>query len=381
MTVVPATTSAGPTAAARMSWVDRLKIVVVTGVIVVHAATAYVVDISWYYEERTTSELTPYLLGFPVLTAGIFGLGPLFLVGGWLASASLARRGPRAFARARLLRLGLPALVYLAVIDPFTDWLGDRAEGDGGAFLDYLLDPFGDRDLGPVWFVAALLLFSLGYAGWRGAVPHRPNGAGRITVRPLAWCVLGIVVGDMVVWHWWGFFDSTLWNLNWAHWPQAAGLFTLGVVAGERGWIPSLPARFARACGRVAVAGLGVLMGLAGVSLATDTFESLGGTLSAGSLLFACLDGVTAVTLSIWVVAWFVRRWDGKPSPLLARAGRGAYGAYLLHPPVLVAISAAARPLAAPPELKFLLVGAVGVPACYLVGYLVSRAPWVNRVV
>lgn len=159
--------SSPTTWAARVPWIDRLKVVVVAGVIVVHAATAYLLDVPWYYEGRTTSELTGYVAGFPFLTGSIFGLGPLFLVGGWLATSSLERRGPPGFMRSRLVRLGIPALVYLAVLDPVTDWLGDRAEGRAQPLLTYLADPLGTRDLGPVWFIVALLLFSLTYAGWR----------------------------------------------------------------------------------------------------------------------------------------------------------------------------------------------------------------------
>jgi hypothetical protein len=53
-----------PTVAARLVWVDNLKITVIAGVIVVHAATAYLLDaFDWYYDtERTTSQLWEPLL-------------------------------------------------------------------------------------------------------------------------------------------------------------------------------------------------------------------------------------------------------------------------------------------------------------------------------
>lgn len=202
-----------------------------------------------------------------------------------------------------------------------------------------------------------------------------------VRAKPLVGFAAAIAAADLVVWHWWGFFDRTVWNLNWAHWPQAAGLFALGVVAGERGWLVALPRGFSRACGRITLAALAALYGLAGVSLDAGTFESLGSSLTPGTVLFALLDGVTAVALAMWVVAWFERRWDAMPSPLMARVARGAYAAYLLHPPALVVLSAVARPLTVVPEVKFVLVAAAGVPACYAVGYLVSRIPGVRRVV
>jgi hypothetical protein len=80
--------------ATRLPWVDNLKIAVIAGVVVVHAAMAYLIDADWYYMERTTSELWLGLVGLPGLLGGVFALGPLFLLGGVFAAASLARRAP-----------------------------------------------------------------------------------------------------------------------------------------------------------------------------------------------------------------------------------------------------------------------------------------------
>jgi hypothetical protein len=38
-------------------WVDNLKITLITGA-VVHAATAYIVDIDWYYDTEGTTSRT-----------------------------------------------------------------------------------------------------------------------------------------------------------------------------------------------------------------------------------------------------------------------------------------------------------------------------------
>ncbi len=164
-------------AAERAGWMDTLRVAVIAGVIVLHAATAYLLDIDWYYQERTTSALTPGLLAFPALLAGLFGLGPLFLLGGLLSAASLARKGPRGFALGRLVRLGGPLLVFVVLVDPLTDYLGALAEGDHPRLWPYLVDQTGTRDSGPLWFVALLLVVSLAYAAWRRLHPVRVGGA------------------------------------------------------------------------------------------------------------------------------------------------------------------------------------------------------------
>src|SRR6266545_6278410 len=127
----------GAPAAARLAWVDNLKIAVIAGVVVVHAAATYVLDVDWYYMERTTSGLWEVLLGLPMLGAP-FVLGPLFLLGGMFAAASLARKGPGRFVHGRLLRLGVPLVVFVAVLSPLTNYLGDLGEGRRPRVWPYL---------------------------------------------------------------------------------------------------------------------------------------------------------------------------------------------------------------------------------------------------
>lgn len=363
---------------ARLSWVDRLKVVTIAGVVVVHVATAYVVDIGWYYEERTTSQVTPVLLGVPAFLAGVFGLAPLFLVGGWMAAGSLARRGAGAFARARLLRLGVPTVLYFLLVDPFADYLGGRVQGEPRTLVDYLTDLGGDRDLGPVWFITVLLVLSLAYAAWRRAWPARPR-TGRLTARTIATAALVVAAADVVMWLRWSYFSDTLWNLNWQHWPQAAGVFAVGALARERGWLDTVPRRLGRGSGLVAVACLVVFTAFAAYGFATED-EALVRGLHPFALTFAVVDGLGALTLAVWAWWWFRERWSGPQGPVLAGASRGAYAAYLLHPVVLVALSGAVHPLPWAPEAKFVLVSAVGVPAVFAVGWLVTRVPGVSRV-
>jgi Acyltransferase family len=209
-------------------------------VVVVHAATAYVIDIAWYYDmERTTSHLWDKLLGLPVLLAGLFGLGPLFLLGGMFAAASLARKGPRGFVDGRLLRLGVPLLLFVAAIDPLTDYLSDLPEDQRAGLWASLAPGSKVRDFGPLWFVAALLSFSLVYAAWRWRRPATGSG---MVIRPRQLVIAAAVVaaGSFAVRLRWPRTGDTFLTLRWQEWPQGAMLFTLGCCgANAAGWVGS----------------------------------------------------------------------------------------------------------------------------------------------
>ena len=310
-----------PAVAARVGWMDTLRVTAIAGVIVMHAATAYLIDIDWYYQERTTSTLTPTLLAFPALLGGLFGLGPLFLLGGLLSAGSLARKGPGGFAGGRLLRLGLPLLAFYVPLDPLTDYLGALAEGQQPRLWPYLTDQTGTRDTGPMWFVALLLLLSLAYAALRRLRPAHAGVMAVVGRRYLVAAAAAIAVGSFMVRLVSPLGEETLANLRWEAWPQGMGLFTLGVLAGERGGWRALTGAGARlrAGGIAAVLGL---TALAAWALATDRLDAVAGGLAWPSAAFAILEGVGAVALSLWLVAWFRRRCD-RPGPLVRRAGRG----------------------------------------------------------
>lgn len=363
----------------RSAWLDNLRVTLIAGVIVAHAATAYIVEVDWYYDERTTNEVVRTLVTFPVFMAGIFGLGPLFLVAGTMSVGSVRRRGPAGFARSRLLRLGVPLLVFVLLIDPLADYLGSRPE-DGGTLGGYLLDRTGTRDLGPMWFVAALLLYSLVFAGWRALRPAPAPRTEAPAALELVAFAAAIALGAWLLWLRWTYVGDTPFNTNLGHWGQAVGLFVLGVFAGERGWLESIAPQRARRMGWFALAGMLALAALAGYALAGDAFESrMTGGLHWEAVAFAIIQGVVAVTFSLWILVWFRGRWD-HAGALAVKAGRGSYAAYLIHPLVLVSVSLLLSGAPLPPEVKFLIVAGLGVPATFAAGYALTRLPGLRRI-
>lgn len=374
----------------RKAWPDNLRLVLISGVIVAHVATAYVVDlVGWYYEQRTTSQLATTVLSFPILLGGMFGLGPLFVLAGWLSAHTLARRGTGSFVRSRLVRLGVPLVVFTLLIDAVADYLGKVHSLPRRSLADYLVDSTGTRDMGPLWFVAALLVFSLLYAAWRTLRPRRGTSDDDPTpaaathgppVRTLLVAGLVVAFGSFAVWQVWRHGSETPLNANWPHWPQAATMFTLGVLAGERGWLEALPWRRARRMGWIALAGVLAVAALAGVTIATADVDDMTGGPHWQAAALAVLDATVAVTWVWWMLALFRRRWNTQ-RPWAVRASRGSYAAFLIHPVVLVLLSLAVHDAPWPAELKFVVVAAVGVPATFLVGYGITRIPGIRRVV
>jgi peptidoglycan/LPS O-acetylase OafA/YrhL len=361
----------------REQWVDTLRVVLISGVIVVHAATAYVTDFAGYYydDERVTSSVVSIAIALPALMGGVFGLGPLFVVAGWFSVGSLSRRGPAGFAGSRLLRLGVPLVVFLLLVNPLADYLGNLWETDRRTFAGYL----AETEFSIMWFVVALLVCSLGYAALRTVRPiarPRPRPGTRSLV--VGGSVISLV--SLAVWQATTLLDTHLLNVRVSAWTQGAVLFALGVMAAEAGWDGRLSRRAEHRLGRVAAVGVGLTLVVVSWTGARDELDMALGGINWASVSFAILYGVVSIAFTLWCLAWLRRRWPTH-GPLLTRAGRGSYATYLLHPVVLVSVMLAFRAVPVGAQLKFVVVSVVAVPVCFAVGYAVTRIPGVGRIV
>jgi hypothetical protein len=361
-------------ALSRERWVDNVRVLVIAGVIVVHTATAYVLDLAaWYYDDELAAEGAWSVVLTPVAGFGaLFALGPLFFLAGWFSVRSLARRGPAGYARTRLVRLGIPLVVFVALVEPLTDYLGNVWDEPYG-LPHYVVT----TEVSVLWFAAALLAISLIYAVWERVRPRRRPPP------PLSWTVLAVAAGTIavssfLVWLVLPLNREMLLNLRIAQWPQGAVLFGLGVMAARAGWLAHPDRRFVHRLGVSTLLGTLALFTVLGLRFAAGADELTTGD-DWPTVLFALCYGPVAVGLTLWFVAFAQRRWRDH-GPLVGVASRASYGTYFSHPLTLTTLMIlfAAVPLG--PALKFPLVAALAVPTCFAAGYVLTRLPGASRV-
>ena len=363
----------GPREERRWAWMDNLRVAVIAGVVVTHVAITYVLDIDWYYEERTANPITEAIVAAVILPAALFALATLFLIAGLLSQRSLARKGPRAFVQDRLVRLGVPLAAFVVLIGPLTSIVGQRAErnpsaDDAGSFF---MDEMRRADTGPMWFVTALLVFSILYGAWRWA---RPASATVQPLQPRHLVVAGaaIVFGSFVVRLAWPFTADTPLSLNLWEWPQMATLFAFGALAGERGWLEPIPDWLRRTCARAGIVGVATLLVVvAAVAMARDDDVFLGGW-HLQAVAEPAAEAALAVAMSLWLLGWFSRRWTYN-GPLARALGRASFAAYILHAPVVVLLAVGFRSVGVAGEIKFVTVATLGFATSFAVGWLVTR--------
>jgi fucose 4-O-acetylase-like acetyltransferase len=111
-----------------------------------------------------------------VIPAALFAMGLFFLISGLVTPGSVSRKGPRTIARDRLIRLGVPLVVWTLVIWPGAIWAAHLAAGETHSFWWQLTHADPVLDTGPMWFVEVLLIYSFAYAAWRYWRRRRATG-------------------------------------------------------------------------------------------------------------------------------------------------------------------------------------------------------------
>ena len=371
---------------ARRAYLDRLRAGLVAAIIAVHGMLGYagVAEGAWPYQsvqETTLGPIAVGVLGLVAFTGTLFVMGLFFLVAGLLTPASLARRGTSGFVRARLMRLGVPLVVWVLLIWPLLMSAMHSAAGQDVSYRQALVFARPPLDTGPMWFVELLLLYSLAYAAGnrRTAGPSRPVVL--LRVRMLVGLGLAVAVATFLVRTVFPLLTLQPAHLNLWQWPQYVALFWLGTAAAGSGWLDVVPEGLRRACGGAAllgVAGLAALfLGSARLSLAPDAFT--GGWNGAAAALSA-VEAVLAVGASVWLLGAAQRHLAGPAGPLTRALGRASYAAFVLQGPVLIGLALALRPFPAPAGAKAITVGLIGVVLSFGLGTLVLRWTPLRRV-
>lgn len=155
----------------RELYIDRLRSVMTAFVILHHTAITYGAIGGWFYNElKPSGSVSSLLLTLFCATNQAYFMGFFFMLAGYFTPGSLERKGYGKFLADRLLRLGVPLLVFVFLLGPLTAALVTAAEGKGFWSTFAYLWNHTVIITGPLWFAQALLMFSIGYCAWRGMV-------------------------------------------------------------------------------------------------------------------------------------------------------------------------------------------------------------------
>jgi surface polysaccharide O-acyltransferase-like enzyme len=391
--------AARPARRERIAYLDNLKVLLVAAIIAGHSIVGYapatgVWKGSWPYQdvqEVTLARVSQVILAIPVLPAMMFAMGLFFLISGLVTPGSVARKGPARFARDRLVRLGVPLAIWTLGVWPALLFARDRVEPSyyfNASFSGEVMHRTPPFEPGPMWFVEVLLIYSLGYAAWRGWRTHRASGfateprggADRshpLGGRTLVALAVGISLATILVRLAFPFDSSQVLKLKLWQWPTYLGLFGLGIIAVQRGGLDPMPDRIRRRCAQtvlLSLAALGLLF--AAIAVSGESTNVLHHHLNWAATLFAALEGPLAVGICVWLLSFAQRHLNRPPGARGRALARSAFAAFVIQGPIVFGLQVAVRSLGVPAEVKALTVACVAVTCSFALAWLlVSRTP------
>lgn len=367
-------------AAPRVHYVDNLRWVLVILVISMHAADTYSPFGNWYFVDRTPLSM-PVLLFFAAwqMFLQAFFMGLLFFIAGLFVPLSFDRKGPVAFARDRARRLGVPVLFYMFILGPVTEyylahsWTSTEPTSFANEWLKHIRNGEFLQENGPLWFCVALLIFSLTYAVLRAPGPRNPRPP-----RPppstaaLIWFALVMAAATFLVR---AFRPPTVLNMHLGDFAQYILLFAAGVLAARQRWLSELPVRPAIAwLVLVSTAGLAawlaLILGGGALSGGADSYSG-GWHWQSGAL--SLWESATCVGMCFGLLVLFREKLNvhGRVSTF---ASENAFGVYVIHPPVVVAIARLLHGVSCHPLLKFVILTGSATAVAFLLSAVLAQA-------
>jgi hypothetical protein len=375
----PAQATSVPAGGLRTDFLDHVRLLLTALVLVHHCAVMFGAPGGWYLKMPSDQLAERIVLTMLVSIDQSFFMGFFFLLAGYFTVTAYDRKGPLPFLRDRLIRLGLPLLVYGYVLGPMTVALAGVARGAPFLATWTAMMRRGEFEVGPLWFALALLLFSFAYAGWRMLARHAARDA-RFAPRPahLLAAAIGTGAGAFLL-RLWVPVGQERWLLQVGYFASYIVLFVAGCAVARSRWLEQVDASTARPWKIVAWISAPMLFiyGVAAGAARGVPFDTAGGwTLPA--LAYAFWEPFVAWGIILSLLACCRRsapqhaswsRWTGS-----------AYAAYILHAPVAVGLGVLLADAALPNAACFVLASGGGIVLSFLLARLSIAIPGVRRV-
>ncbi|MFC2053419.1 acyltransferase family protein, partial [Chloroflexota bacterium] len=232
----------------RLFFIDHLRAALVILVVLHHVGLVYGAGAPFYYVEPPINDPLAFLvlLVFVLFNQAWF-MGALFLIAGYFTPGSFDRKGSGSFLKGRLLRLGVPLIIFYFLLSPISSigyWQMPASLTGITNPLTWQAYPYL-LGLGVAWFLALLLIFNFGYAAWRMLTKNRTSSSMSKSSPPsyqgigifiLALALVSYLVRIIVPMG-----KDVLDFPTLSYLPQYLSFFVLGTIVYRRNWFRTLP--------------------------------------------------------------------------------------------------------------------------------------------
>jgi len=368
----------------RIVYLDNLRVFLTMLVVVFHTSIAYGGAGSWILKDIDDSELSVTVILLSIFTGvcQAFFMSLFFFVSTYFMPASYDKKGPLAFLKGRMVRIGIPLLFYYFIIGPITSWVAHfYSNMTLTQFYIQKVFSFQQNFFGPAWFLETLLYVSIFYALYQFFTkPTKENEKIRNFPTGRKLVLIAFIFGFIA-------FSVRLiyptgtgrWGLQFGYFPLYLLLMWSGVAAYRHKWLENMPVKLIKTWKIIGLVMIPVFpVGLIATGALSGKLNVSGG-MNTQALFYALWEPFLCFGICIGLIVYFQKRWN-VTNDFINRLRESAYTVYLIHPPVIVGWTMAFRTLELPSFVKFLIVAPLSVATCFIIAFLILRAPHVKRI-
>lgn len=333
----------------RQYYLDNLKIFLTILVVFHHAGQGFLAESYWPWHPADESMYMPWIWHFFSTNAAFF-MSLFFFIAGYFVPSSYDRQGYAKFVRKKLLHLGVPCIVFTAIMSVMV----------------------GHFEVAHMWFVESLFVFSFLYSLFRVLwKPSEPTCDFRLSIPMLTGIsiVMGIVVSIIRQ-----FYAQDYWinlyilNFEPARYFEYVVMFILGLLCCRFKALDTLRNS------------TGLVFLILGLILACGNYLRADGPW--GSFVSRCFgfyESFMCISLSFGLI-WLFRDYFNNSNRFLSWLSPLTFGVYLIHLPLMIIFEFAVDSVVMDAFGKFLFIGTVSTIGSFVIVWLLRHIPGVRNV-
>ena len=321
----------------RIYYLDNLRACLTMLVIIHHAAAVYGAPGGFSYMVREDYGIITqmFLTMFASVNMAFF-MSLFFFISAYFTVPGVDKKGGFGYMRRRLMRLGIPFLVYYFILSPLVYFMTNTFKGrtDAG-IIEYISTNYTALlHTGPVWFLETLLIFESIYLAYR-FVSKRLGIEKKVFPMPGNVQILLFILGVGIfafIWRCYFPTSRSYFFLTLGNFPLYVCMFPFGMIAYRSGWLEQLTKKQANLWFGVSIAAIisvPVILSLANLENATHVSAFMGGY-SWQSFAYATWEPFICVGISMKLLQLYRDRANFQ-TPLTRELTRSAFTAYIFQ--------------------------------------------------
>lgn len=369
----------------RQLHIDNIRVLLTVLVVLHHLAITYGGPGGWYYHEVNSNQVAVLLMTLFVATNQSFFMGMFFMISAYFLEKSLRRKPPLILIKDRLRRLGIPLIFYGFIVSPFLIFLLIRYVDGRILSIPEFFNTATWVTFGPLWFVAALLLFSGITLLIKLLKGNNQESKNRLSMpsnqKIIAFTiVLGVLSFVTRIWFPVGW-TLRPFGFQLGHFPQYIVLFIIGYQASKYDWLNQITYRQSMNWLKGVVVMVFILFPLVfhfgeAATKGTDIF--IGG-LYWQSLVFSLWEQLVGIGIIIVLLGLFKEKYTTQ-TLLLKNMSASAYTVYIFHSVILVLLALLIKNVELSATLKFIISAPIVLFLCFWISNLIRKLPFAKGI-